>query len=65
MRFSPFLANLRFYYRMPRKAKPITNPPPEEKNMTEKPKKISKSKKQIAEPTKIRIERGDFFIEFK
>ena len=57
---------------MPRRPKTVILPHPEEKVVIEKPKEISKSekrsnnrKKTDPEPMKLRVERGDFFIEFK
>ena len=57
---------------MPRRPKTITETPPEEENTTEKDKLLtknaksrSKPKSEPPKPTKIRVEKGDFFIEFK
>ena len=57
---------------MPRRPKPIIDPQPETKNATETTKEMPKTEKQpnkhkksTPEPIKIRVEKGDFFIEFK
>ena len=72
MRFSPFLANPPALLEMPRRPKPVKESQPDEENTTVKDKLLPKTTKsrnkpktEPPTPTKIRVEKGDFIIEFK